>query len=257
MSSEAFINSCLMENPRYRESKRLNKHEYQVLSQNGEDGIISEIFNRIGVTNKFFVETGIGDGIENNTTHLILNKFSGLWIESNSKSVKNIEKKVKNIIHQNKLILKNAFVNAENIEELFREAKVPNEFDLLSIDIDGNDYWVWKSIKNYNPRLVVIEYNASLGPKVEWIMKYNPVYLWDGTSYFGASLKALEILGQEKGYTLVGCDFTGVNAFFVRSDLVDEKFLSPFTSENHYEPPRYFLKRRLGRTKNYKIFENI
>ena len=133
---------------------------------------------------------------------------------------------------------------------------MPAEFDLLSIDIDGNDYWVWQAVTHYKPRVVVIEYNALYGPSAPWIMEYNAAHCWDGTScYHGASLKSLETLGAGKGYRLVGCDITGMNAFFVREDLVKNLFEEPFTSENHYETPKYYgLSRKSGNQRRFGKF---
>lgn len=252
---ENYINKQLYENPKYQNPKKLNIYERQVYSQNGEDGIIAEIFRRIDTKSKFFVEFGVGNGLENNTVYLLLKGYTGYWIESNRKDVERINQKFNFLIDKKALLVKHAFVTAENIETLFEEANVPREFDLLSIDIDGNDYYVWKSIKNYHPRVVVIEYNALFPPDVEWIMKYNPKFTTRGTCYFGASLKSLEILGTKKGYKLVGCDFRGVNAFFVREDLVEDKFLEPFTSENHYEPIRYYLTTKIGHPRDFGDFE--
>ena len=156
-----------------------------------------------------------------------------------------------------KLTAINKFVTVDNVLTLFKNAKIPKEFDLLSIDIDGNDYWIWQYLLSYKPRVVVIEYNASLGLSAEWVMKYNKSHKYDYTNYHGASLKSLEKLGQKLGYNLVGCSFSGVNAFFVRKDLVGRKFLEPFTSENFYEPPRYYLYRRIGHSKNFKLFNDF
>ena len=252
-----YINKNLHENKRYTDSKKLNQYEYQVYSQNGEDGIIAEIFKRIGVTNKFCVEFGAQNGLANNTTCLMLKDWTSAWIEARTDFIEQIESKFDIHIRNNKLALKKAFVTAENIESLFKELNVPEEFDLLSIDIDGNDYWVWKAIKNYSPRVVVIEYNAMLLPHDERIMKYNPDHVWKGTGYFGASLQSMEILGHTKGYKLVGCNFIGVNAFFVREDLVADQFLDPFTAENHYEPPRYYLQRHICHPKDFGEFKTI
>lgn len=253
-----YINKNLHENKRYTtDSKKLNQYEYQVYSQNGEDGIIAEIFNRIGITNKYFVEFGAENGMANNTTYLMLKDWTGAWIEANSNIIEEIESKFGMLIRNNKLLLKKAFITVENIESLFKELNVPKDFDLLSIDIDGNDYWVWKAIKNYSPRVVVIEYNAMFVPHDELIMKYNPDHVWKGSSYFGASLKSMEILGHTKGYKLVGCNFIGANAFFVREDLVADQFLDPFTAENHYEPPRYYLYRRIDYPKDFGEFKTI
>jgi hypothetical protein len=248
-----------MSEAKYKNGKRLNRFAYQGYSQNGEDGIIAEIFKRIGTTNCYFVEFGAGgDGLENNTAYLLLKKWRGCWIEGNPESVDNIRKRYKTLIKKGRLLIKRAFITAENIERLFREVRVPEELDLLSIDVDGNDYWVWKAINHFRPRVVVIEYNGLFRPDVRWVMKYNSKHVWNGvTGFFGASLKSLEILGKKKGYSLVGCNFQGSNAFFVRDDLVKNKFLSPFTAENHFEPSRLHLVRRYGIKRDFGEFENI
>jgi hypothetical protein len=255
ITAENYIEKQMLENPRYQNPKKLNKYERQVYSQNGEDGIISEIFKRIGTGNKFFVEFGVGTGMENNTTYLLLKGYNGFWIEGNKKLIKNIDRKFYSLISNNKLIVRQSLVTAENIENLFKEANVPKEFDFLSIDIDGNDYWIWKALENYHPRVVAIEYNALFPPDVECVIRYNPHFSWNGTSYHGASLKALENLGVKKGYNLVGCDFRGINAFFVRKDLVSDKFLEPFTAENHYEPIRFHYRTTVGYPRDFGDFE--
>lgn len=243
---DEFLRRNLYENPKYTDSKRLNKFEWQVFSQGGEDGIITEIFKRIGLTQRFFVEFGCGDGLYCNTALLILEGWHGFWIESNKAFFKKAQEKFGGHV-----AIKNAVVTTKNIERLLEENDVPQEFDFLSIDIDRNDYWIWKAIEDWHPRVVMIEYNATWPASMRWVIDYKPDAKWDGSFWFGASLKALEELGNEKGYKLVGCSFTGVNAFFVRADLVEDKFHSPFTSENHYEPPRYFLIRNIGHRRSF------
>lgn len=245
-----YLQTNLFNNPKYILSERLNKYEFQVFSQNGEDGIIEEIFNRIGITNKFFVEFGVEDGLETNTTYLLYNNWHGLWLEGSGKFVKKIRKNFINVIDK-QLSVRETFITAENIEEIFLNKNVPKDLDLLSIDIDGNDYYVWNAIKNYNPRVVIIEYNSSIRPNIEWRMKYNPTHVWDGSMYFNSSLKSLEVLGNEKGYKLVGCTFNGTNAFFVRNDLVKGNFGDNFTAEYHYEPARYFLIKKDGHRRGF------
>lgn len=231
----------LHKNPKYDNPKKLNRYEFKVFSQAGEDGIISEIFNRIGTTNEFFVEFGVGNGLENNSAYLLVKGWQGYWIEGSERFCKSIRQSFEDLIAKQQLTLKNTFITAANIEDLFREGNVPTELDLLSIDIDGNDYWVWQAITNYRPRVVIVEYNAIYPPESSWVMQYNPSHQWKYNSHVGSSLKALEKLGHEKGYKLVACNFSGVNAFFVREDLLADHFCSPFTAENHYEPARYFL----------------
>jgi hypothetical protein len=116
------------------------------------------------------------------------------------------------------------------------------DIDLLSIDLDGNDYYILEAIKSISPRVIVAEYNSKFPPDVPWIIEYNESHRWDSTDYFGASLKSLHTLLSARGYSLVACNVLGTNAFFVRTDLVDDKrFCAPFSPENHYEPSRYFL----------------
>jgi len=123
--------------------------------------------------------------------------------------------------------------------------------------VDGNDYWIWEAIRSINPRVVVIEYNATWFPPLSFTVRYNENFRWDGTNYHGASLRALELLGRRKGYCLVGCNFSGVNAFFVREDLCKRRFRAPYTAENHFEPPRFWMIRQSGHPAGLGPLENI
>jgi hypothetical protein len=134
-----------------------------------------------------------------------------------------------------------ARVTADNINNLISSALDLEEIDLLSIDIDGNDIHVCKAIQCIKPRVIVIEYNPTFRPPAVFCIDYDESHVWDRDDCFGASLKLLEIELAEKGYSLVGCNVTGANAFFVRNDLVADKFMSPFTAEVHYEPSRFFI----------------
>jgi hypothetical protein len=236
-----YLERHLFASSKYREEGRLSRHEFQVYSQSGEDGIIEEIFQRIGASNRTFVEVGAGNGLTNNTAFRLASGWTGLWLEGSPTRAARIASTHEIAIAENRLKARHAVVTSENVESLLREAGVPEELDLLSIDIDGNDYWVWRSIASFRPRVVVIEYNASYPSYARWVKPYQADSRWDGSSFFGASLKSLELLGKEKGYSLVGCSFSGVNAFFVRDDCVAGHFCAPFNSENHYEPARYFL----------------
>ena len=231
----------ILSQPKYQDPKRLNRYELKVCSQNGEDGIIAEIFRRIGTTNRYFVEFGSSSGIESNTALLLRQGWSGLWIDASASAVKDARRLFADRIAGGKLTVLEAFITAENIEDLFRQGKVPEEFDLLSIDIDRNDYYVWEKITRYRPRVVVIEYNAGIPPTMSWVIPYDPKAF--GPIPFGsgngASLKALEELGARKGYRLVGCDICGVNSFFIRDDLVGDHFAAPYTASNHFEPFRF------------------
>lgn len=231
---------------RFAESKRLLAHGRKLYSQHDEDGIIEEIFARIGETNKTFVEFGVGDGLENCTLYPLLKGWNGVWIEGGAISYVDACKNLSRWIEAGRLKIVNSFITAENIEELFAGAGVPAELDLLSIDIDNNDYWIWKAIQAYSPRVVAIEYNASFGPTWNAVIPYEPTNIWNLSNYYGASLKAIESLGRAKGYSLVGCNYTGVTAFLVRDDLMGDRFAAPFTSENHYESARYHVRMQNG-----------
>jgi hypothetical protein len=233
----------LQREPKYADPKRLNRFECQVFSQSGEDGILAEIFRRIGTGPRHFVEFGVGNGTENNTVRLLLEGWRGLWIECSEKSVRHIRSVQERFLRERRLRLRDATVTAESIETILREEDVPEELDLLSIDIDGNDYWVWKAITRFRPRVVMMEYNALFRPPIRWVRSYDPRAAWRQTTYYGASLASLTALAEEKGYALVGCNLTGVNAFFVRKDLLGDGFAGPFTAEHHYEPLRLHLIR--------------
>lgn len=204
---------------------KLEQRERKVYSQNGEDGVIEAIFEAIGTTNRYFVEFGCGDATECNTAYLLENGWQGLLMD-NSGQCRNPRATIRQEV-----------ITAENINPLFRKYGVPDEFDLLSIDIDGNDYWVWQQI-NYHPRVVVIEYNAHCSALDRKTIAYDPNFRWSGTDYFGASLAALEEQGREKGYTLVYCEKTGVNAFFVSTRLLPPSFV-PSPLQTIYRPPNY------------------
>jgi hypothetical protein len=226
--------------PRNADPKRLLRHGFKIYSQNDEDGIIQEIFRRIGIGNRRFVEFGVQKGFECNTAKLLIEGWRGLWIESSSGSVAQIRKHFEDFLRDGRLTLVEKLVTAENINALFSETGFVGEIDALCIDIDFNDYWVWKAIEVATPRVVVIEYNCALRPPLSLVVPYEPTRVWNGGNYFGASLEALVRLGRAKGYRLVGCCFAGVNAFFVREDLCGDLFLETATAEEHYEPARYF-----------------
>jgi hypothetical protein len=131
-----------------------------------------------------------------------------------------------------------ALVHPSNVDALLREGGVPEELDVLSIDVDGIDLWIWDAVTAVRPRVVVIEYNSHLDPHVAVAQPLEPAMAWDGTDYFGASLAALRRVAARRGYRLVHTDIAGVNAFFVRADLA-----GPFGPEDEVplRAPNYFL----------------
>jgi hypothetical protein len=227
--------------PRHADPKRLVRYGYKVYSQNDEDGIITEVFRRIGTTSRTFVEFGVETGVECNTAKLLVEGWRGLWIESNAPSADAIRREFAPFIAGGKLALQESLVTAENINALLGQGGFSGEIDFLSIDIDRNDYWVWKAIDVVNPRVVAIEYNATLRPPMALVVPYQADVQWDGSNHYGASLEALVRLATAKNYRLVGCSIAGVNAFFVRADLCADRFLEPATAAEHYEPPRHYF----------------
>ncbi|MDR1741878.1 MAG: FkbM family methyltransferase [Synergistaceae bacterium] len=218
----------------------LERYGFKVYCQNDEDGIIHEIFNRIGTTNKVFIEFGVQNGLESNTHFLLHMGWHGLWIEGSEEFYRGIREKFAAPLKSGQLKAVNKFITRDNINSIFTENGFSGEIDLLSVDIDGNDYHVFEAITAVSPRAVVIEYNAKFPPFCAWVMPYDAAHVWDLSDKQGASLKALELLGRKKGYRLVGTSMSGVNAFFVRDDLAGDLFASPATAENLYNAGRPF-----------------
>lgn len=202
---------------RLKNEKCLEGYGFKTYSQNDEDGIIEEIFDRIGTTNRTFIEFGVENGLESNC-HLLLHKgWNGLWIDGGKEHYEQILIKFNPVIQNGQLKVTNAFITRENINELIEDAKIVGSIDLLSVDVDGNDYYIWEAINVVDPRVVIIEYNGKFPPSVDWKMAYDKNHIWPETDWHGASLKALQLLGESKGYQLVGTNINGANAFFVNN----------------------------------------
>ena len=229
-------------------ASHLSAFELKVFSQNGEDGIIAEITRRLGIETGYFVEFGIESGAEGNCVFLAnILGWRGLFIEGDPAMFAELSRKYS---FNANVATANALMSPDNIDEVFRAQAVPDDFDILAIDVDGNDYWLWRGLRTYRPKVVVIEYNAGLDPSQALVQPLTSKG-WDGTNYFGASLGAMRALAAEKGYELVYTELAGVNAFFVRSDLAADfpsaDLLPPrfpnyyFGGQGHPEDP---LKRR-------------
>lgn len=235
-----------MATPRYGDPKRLLRYGAKAYSQNEEDGILAEIFRRIGTAGKTFIEIGVGAGLENNTLALLVQGWRGLWVEGDPQKAAKARASLSAYVTSDQLRIENEFATRQNVDALLRKGAGSAELDLLSIDVDGNDYHLWQAVQSISPRVVLMEYNASWFPPMSLAVTYQERFEWNGNTYYGASLKALELLAESKGYHLVGCCFAGVNAFFVRADLCGTHFCEPYTAENHYEPARYWMLRTAG-----------
>lgn len=216
---------------------QLRPFEQKIFSQHGEDGVLKELCFRIGLRHGYFVEFGVQDGTECNTAVFArIYGWGGLYIEGGSDYYAALEKLYRPYPN---VRTAHAFLTTDNIATILEHNDVPNEFDVLSIDVDGNDFWLWRALGSYRPKLIVVEYNGAYVPPKRWIMKYQADYMWDGSSYFGASLASMSDLAAELGYALLGTDSTGVNAFFVRRDLLDLTGFRELTPEEAYRRPHY------------------
>jgi hypothetical protein len=200
---------------------RLFPYEYQVCSQHGEDGVILHLLSQLAEPLRRFVEFGASDGRECCAANLALNfGWQGLFLERDPALARSAAEYFAGCAG---VRVDQAAVNVENINQLIARGGMEGEIDLLSVDIDGNDYWVWQAVNVVRPRLVVVEYNGSLGPEAALSVPYDPEIdrfaLHPSGFFHGASLAALAKLGREKGYILVGCESSGINAFFLHEDL--------------------------------------
>ena len=200
----------------------LQNNEFQVFSQWGEDGIVQMLLRHIEIPNKIFIEFGVENYTESNTRFLLVNdNWAGLVIDGSSENISYI--KQDSIYWQRNIKAVQAFIDKDNINKIIAENGVKGEIGILSIDIDGNDYWVWEAIDVVNPAIVIIEYNSRFGKDKALTIPYDPHFVRSKAHYSmlyaGASLKALYNLGKLKGYSFVGCNSVGNNAFFVRQDL--------------------------------------
>ena len=232
----------IIKSKKYSEPKNLINFGFKVYSQSDEDGILEEIFKRIGISQKKFIELGVQDGKECNTTYLLKCGWSGLWVDMSTDENK-LRLDFRNYIKEN-LNFKKERITKKNVNQIIYGFYSDNdEIDLLSIDLGINTYHILSEIK-VNPRVIVTEYNAKLRDKIEWIADYDEKKQWSGDDNFGASLNSFKIMLEKKGYYLVCCNIIGVNAFFVRKDLINSEFINDFSSSFHYEPLKLWLLKK-------------
>ncbi len=205
----------------------LSETGFRAFSQYEEDGKLLFIFALIGMSHKTFVEIGSDDGINSNCANLAFNfGWHGLFLDGNERAIKRGRKFYKKYPHpwMYPPRFKCAKVTAENINDLVREAKLEGDIGLLSLDIDGNDYWVWKALEIVKPQVVVIETHVEFGMR-NIVVPYDANYSYPGKHpvYHGASPIAMNNLGKAKGYRLVGANELGFNFIFVRNDLLQNE----------------------------------
>ena len=191
----------------------LSGSEYSVYSRSGEDGIFSKIFHLIPPSSFFCVELGSGDGCYDSPTYLLrLQEWNALLLD------RTYENPGEHLFKE--------FITAQAVNEILQKYAIPDDLDLLCIDTGYNDYYLWKALSDhYLPKVVMIRYNPSHLPDVDKIVKYRPYFGGDHTSYYGASILALQKLGNSKGYTLVYAERSGTYLFFIRDAILEEKNL--------------------------------
>lgn len=224
LEKNLLLNAKLHEQANGRRSLPLSLRdlEFSAYSQWGEDGIISWLVDKLPRIPRTFVEFGVVDYLEANTRLLLqMRNWRGLVMDGSEANVASI--KQQEVSWRHDLTAKCAFIDCGNINHLMTESGFQGDIGLLSIDIDGNDYWVWKAIDAVSPVIVVCEYNAVLGNLHELTVPYRADFdrsrAHYSNQYFGASIRALVGLARSKGYTFVGTTSTGCNAFFVRNDF--------------------------------------
>lgn len=211
----------LSELNRNKSSKNIQDYEFKVFSQNGEDGIIQFLIQNTEIKNKIFVEFGVETYKEANTKFLLLNNgWSGLIIDGDKDAM---EKIASSDLHW-KYDLKSIgnFITKDNINEIIKSAGIEGEIGLLSVDIDGNDYWVFENIDCVNPQILIMEYNSMFGDTHKISVPYDENFVRSqkhySNLYYGASIAALCDIANKKGYDLVGSNSFGNNLFFIRHD---------------------------------------
>ena len=218
LSAKSLINSY-----DYSQNLPLSAYEFTVFSQWGDDGIIQYLINRLDIKSKYFVEFGVENYTEANTRFLLINNNWGGLIMDGSKA--NIDE-VKNSEIYWKYDLKalDVFITTDNINKLIVENETPEDLGILSIDIDGNDYWIWENIDTINPIIVIAEYNSVFGIDKPWSVPYQADFVRTeahfSNLYFGCSLLSLCDLANKKGYYFVGCNAAGNNSYFIRKDKI-------------------------------------
>jgi hypothetical protein len=229
---------------------QLEDAEFRIFSQFGDDGIIQYIISHISNLPNTFIEFGVENYVESNTRFLLMNNnWSGFIMDSSQDHINSVISSY--YYWQHDIVAKAAFITAENIDDLLSERQF-SDVGILHIDIDGNDYWVWKAIDCVRPCVVIAEYNSIFGSDRLISIPYAPDFQRTrahySNLYYGASLAALSYLASEKGYTLIGSNNAGNNAYFLRSNLLNE-FFRPLSCEQAYRQSKF----REGRDESGKL----
>ena len=232
--------------------------EHRVLSQNGEDGVLEAIFQVIGFNSRKTLEFGFAATEASFINIAISYDLQGYFMDGSDDTIR-LAKSLFKFVGKNRLSAKQHFITVENINSVISQFGLQGEIDALSIDVDGNDYWLWKNLDIINPRLVVAEYNDRLGPEASITIAYDPKFncaLSQHEFYQGASLTALTKLADSRGYRLIGCESSGTNAFFLRTDVVAPLFPTKTVGDAFHYHSRTKLSARTEIARN-KLIESL
>lgn len=236
--------------------RSFDRSGFRVYSQWDEDGLIQFLLRHVVIDRPNFVEFGVEDYRESNTRFLLLNQnWTGLVIDASGPNVAAIRSD--DIYWRYDLTAVCAFVEISNINQILTDHGVTGDTGLLSVDIDGNDYWIWRAIDAISPRIVICEYNGLFGPRAAVTVPHQsgfhrPAAHYSGL-YAGASLAALAHLGESKGYCLIGTNIAGNNAFFVRRDCIAGA--TSRSAADVYRQPRFREARNPDGTLSFLPFE--
>jgi hypothetical protein len=222
-------------------STRLQDFEFKVFSQWGEDGIIQRLISVVPLADRTFIEFGVEDFSESNCRFLMMNdNFSGFVMDGSADNVAACRSAYYYWKHA--LEMRQAFITRDNINQLLAESGFGPDLAILSVDLDGVDYWVTEAIERFTPRILIHEYNAVFGAERKISVPYDPAFVRSDKHvsrlYWGASLAALTYLAEKRGYSLVGTNSAGCNAFYVRNDLLNDQ-LEVLSAERGYTASLY------------------
>lgn len=203
----------------------LSEIEFKVFSQWGDDGIIQWLVNNLEIPNKTFVEFGVENYRESNTRFLLMNNnWSGFVMDGSESNVAQIINS--EYFWKYELSAKAIFIDKDNINNLLSSSALGKELGILHVDLDGNDYWIYKEIDAISPIIVILEYNSVFGIDRAITIPYDKTFYrtkaHDTNLYYGASIRALHKLSKDKGYAFIGCNSAGNNAYFVRKDKLND-----------------------------------
>jgi hypothetical protein len=220
------------------QARSLKDVEFSIFSQFGDDGIIQWLTQNLEIPNKTFIEFGVEDFSESNSRFLMMNdNWSGFVMDGSELNIKNLKSSY--YYWKYELASKAVFINKDNINDLIQEQEFNREVGLLHIDIDGNDYYIWDEINVIEPIIVIVEFNGIFGKDRSLSVIYDKDFIRNNSHYsfllFGSSIKSLYQLAEEKGYSFIGCNSGGNNAYFVRNDKLNDVVKSATLEQGYVE----------------------